>query len=356
VHLGIVGPGASGKSTLFAAATGLTQELGHGAHRAIVKVPDDRIAPLVEMTKPKKVTPAEIEYLDYGLAADSAHVADLESKTPAELRSSDALVAVIRAFESDVVAHPKGSIDPERDLEDLRLALILADLTTVERRIDRIERTLKVKKDQALDTERALLVTCREQLEAEKPLRELEASPEEKKRLKGFEFLSAKPLLVVVNIGEAQIGEARELEARWREKLPKSRCALIALCAQIEMEIAQLEDAERDAFLSDLGIGEPALGRLIRASYDLLGLISFFTAGEPEVRAWTVPSGASALEAADVIHSDIARGFIRAEVVTHPDYVAHGGVAGAKQAGKFRLEGKDYIVRDGDVIYFRFNV
>jgi GTP-binding protein YchF len=356
VHLGIVGPAASGKSTLFAAATGLTQDLGHGAHRAVVKVPDDRVAPLAEMAQPKKVTHAEIEYLDYGLAADSAHAADLEAKTPAELRASDALVAVIRAFESDVVAHPKGSIDPERDLEDLRLALILADLATVEKRIERIERTLKVKKDQALATERALLVTCREQLEGEKPLRELEATAEEMKRLKGFEFLSAKPLLVVVNIGEAQIGEAPELETHWRTILPRSRCALIALCAQIEMEIAQLEDAEREVFLADLGIAEPALGRLIRASYDLLGLISFFTVGDPEVRAWTIPSGATALDAADQIHSDIARGFIRAEVVTHPDYVAHGGVAGAKQAGKFRLEGKDYIVRDGDVIYFRFNV
>jgi len=357
MHLGIVGPAMSGKSTLFAAATGMETPGGHGAHRAIVKVPDSRLGVLAEMVHPKKVTAAEVEYLDWaGLATDSAQAADLESKIPAELRQSDALVAVIRDFASDVVPHPKGSVDALRDLDDLQLALVLADLSTAETRLERLERTLKVKKDAALDTERAALQKCKARLESERPLRDLDLSPEEWKLLRGFGFLSEKPLLVVVNIGEEKLGQEATLVAACQKRLTGERASAIALCAQIEMEIAQLPDAERPAFLKDLGIAEPALGRMIRKSYELLGLISYFTAGDPEVRAWTVPGGATAVEAADVIHSDIARGFIRAEVVAYDDYVAHKGVAGAKQAGKFRLEGKEYVVKDGDVIYFRFNV
>lgn len=357
MHLGIVGPAMSGKSTLFSAATGVEAAPGQGAHRAIVRVPDSRLGVLADMVKPKKVTAAEVEYLDWGgLATDSGQAADLESKVPAELRQSDALVAVIREFASDVVPHPKGSVDPVRDLEDLQLALILADLTTVETRLERVQRTLKVKKDADSEHELDALMKCKEQLEAEKPLRDLELPPEAWKLLRGFGFLSQKPLLVVINVGEDRLGQEDEIVERCRGCLPGGKCAVLALCAQIEMEIAQLPDEEREAFLADLGIAEPALGRMIQKSYELMGLISFFTAGDPEVRAWTVPSGATAVQAADVIHSDIARGFIRAEVVAYDEYVSHGGVPGAKQAGKFRLEGKEYVVADGDVIYFRFNV
>jgi GTP-binding protein YchF len=357
MHLGIIGPAQSGKTTLLRAATGSAPAAGHGALRAVVKVPDARLGVLAALVHPKKVTPAEVEYLDWGgVAADPSQAADLESKIPAEIRACDALVAVVRAFASDVVPHPRGSVDAGRDLGDLQTALILADLATVETRLERLERTLKVKKDQLLEAEQKTLVRCRTHLETERPLRALDLSKEELQRLRGFGFLTSKPLLVVLNLGEGDLATSAQIESEWQARLGADQTAVIALCAQIEMEIAQLEEAEKIAFLADLGIAEPALGRMIRESYRLLGLISYFTAGDPEVRAWTITNGATAVEAADVIHSDIARGFIRAEVVPYQDYVAHKGVPGAKQAGRFRLEGKDYVVCDGDVIYFRFNV
>jgi hypothetical protein len=357
MHLGIIGPAQSGKSTLFAAATGQPARLGHGAHRALILVPDDRLGALAKIENPRKIVPAEVDYLDWGgVAADPTTAAEMESKIPAEIRDCDALVVVVRAFESDVVAHPRGTVDAAHDLEDSNLALVLADLATVENRLSRVERTLKVKKDTELEAERTALERWKTQLESEQPIRDLDLSDQEWKRLRGFGLLTAKPLLVVVNLGEDQIGDAERIEAEWQAKLGPGRSSIIALCAQIEMEIGQLGDDERGAFLTDMGIAEPALGRMIRASYGLLGLLSFFTAAEPEVRAWTITEGQTAVEAARVIHSDIARGFIRAEVIPYDDYVEHRGVPGAKQAGKFRLEGKDYIVRDGDVIYFRFNV
>jgi GTP-binding protein YchF len=357
MHLGIIGPAQSGKTTLFSAATGQPLNLGHGAHRAVVKVPDGRLQALADIVKPKKITPAEVEYLDWGgVAADPSQAADSESKIPAEIRSCDALVAVIRAFESDVVPHPRGTVDPARDLNDLQTALILADLTTVETRITRLDKSLKVKKDTGNEAELNALHTCREHLENEQSLRTLELSKEVLGRLRGFGFLTSKPLLVVLNLGEDDLAEGAELEARWQEKVGDKLCTVIALCAQVEMEIAQLDEEEKAAFLTDMGISEPALGRMIRTSYGLVGLLAYFTAGDPEVRAWTVPAGATAVQAADVIHSDIARGFIRAEVVAYDEYIAGKGIPGAKQAGKFRLEGKDYVVCDGDVIYFRFNV
>jgi GTP-binding protein YchF len=323
----------------------------------MVKVPDPRLDKLAVMVKPRRVTHADVDYLDWGgVDTDPALAADLEAKVPGELRASDALVAVIRAFASDVVPHPRGSVDPQRDLADLQLALALADLTTVETRLGRIEHTLKVKKEPELQLERTVLEKCRTHLEQERPLREIELSREDARRIRGFELLSAKPLLVVINISESDIGAAGDKEQAMQAHLSGVQTTVIALSAQIEMEIAQLADAERKAFLEALGITEPALDRMIRASYRLLGLVSFFTATEPEARAWTVPEGTRAVEAAEAIHSDIARGFIRAEVVPYPDYVEHGGMQGAKQAGKFRLEGKDYVVQDGDVIYFRFNV
>jgi GTP-binding protein YchF len=357
MHLGIIGPAQSGKTTLFRAATGATPTSGAGALRAVVKVPDPRLSALAELVHPRKIVPAEVEYLDWGgVATDPTQAADLESKIPAEIRACDALVAVLRAFRSDVVAHPRGSVDAPRDLSDLQTALVLADLTTVETRLERLDRTLKVKKDPVLEAEQKALARCRAHLESERPLRALDLSREEQQRLRGFGFLTVKPLLLVLNVGEEELPDAPALEADWQARLRADGCAVVALCAQIEMEIAQLADLERAAFLADMKIAEPALGRMIRASYGLLGLISYFTAGEPEVRAWTIPEGATAVEAADVIHSDIARGFIRAEVIPYADYIAHRGVAGAKHAGRFRLEGKDYVVRDGDVIYFRFNV
>lgn len=323
----------------------------------MVKVPDARLHELAALVHPKKVTPAEVEYLDWGgVAADPSQAADMESKIPVEIRSCDALVAVVRAFANESVAHPRGTVDAVRDYSDLQMALILADLTTVETRLERLERTLKVKKDQLLEAEQKALFRCREALEQELPLRTVDLSREERQRLRGFGFLTIKPLLVVINVGEEQVSDIAAIESEWQTRLGAASSTVVVLCAQIEMEIAQLAESERQAFLADLGIAEPALGRMIRASYGLLGLISYFTAGDPEVRAWTIPEGASAVEAADVIHSDIARGFIRAEVIPYADYVANKGVAGAKQAGRFRLEGKDYVVRNGDVIYFRFNV
>jgi GTP-binding protein YchF len=355
MQTGIIGLPQSGKTTLFRILTRahLDEKAARAAtHVGIARVPEPRLAQLAALYHPKKITYATVEYVDVGgLSRDRAR----DASVLAPLREVDALAHVLRVFEDPAVPHPAGSIDPLRDAVSLDLELMLSDLEQIERRIERVEKDLKKKKEAALELEHALLLRCRAAIQAETPLRELEFSPEEKKALTGFMFLSLRPMLYVLNLGD---DEAPQLDSAMQrhglEKLAgKRQSAVVAVCGRIEAELAELEDAAQAELLAAYGLKEPGLHRLIRATYDLLGLIQFFTAGEPEVRAWTIRRGTTAQKAAGVIHTDIERGFIRAEVVRCEDLLAAGGIPAAREQGQVRLEGKDYVVQEGDVILFR---
>jgi ribosome-binding ATPase len=312
------------------------------------------------MYNPRKRVPATVEFTD--LAAAGAGGARTLVDVVA-YKNADALVHVLRAFRDPAVAHPSGSIDPGRDARAMEDELILADLGVAERRLERLEKDLKKSRSADLERERETLLVCRRALEDGRPLRALELKGEELKRLRGFQFLSAKPLLIVINLDEADLTSGGEAATRIDRAadaagltpfLSHTATAAAAVCAKIELEIAQLDAADGAAFLTDLGLAESGLDRVIRVSYDLLGYISFFTVGEDECRAWSVPRGTPAQLAAGEIHSDIARGFIRAEVVGYDHLTARGTMAACRDHGELRLEGKDYIVQDGDIINFRF--
>jgi hypothetical protein len=335
------------------------------------RVPDERLDRLTALFNPKKRTPATVEFAD--LAA--ARVGTAQSLLDvAPFRNADALVHVLRLFRAEAVSHSKGSIDAARDARAMEEEMILADLGVAERRLERLDKDLKKAASAELRKEREILVLCRETLEAGRPLRALDLAPVDQKRLRGFQFLSAKPLLLVLNVDEADLDPAKAGEGPAKaghyksllnessvvsgfSRTGSSRTANVAeviVCAAIELEIAKLDGADAVAFLADLGLAESGLDRVIRASYDLLGYISFFTVGEDECRAWSIPRGTAAQLAAGEIHSDIARGFIRAEVARYDDLIARGSIAACRDRGELRLEGKDYVVQDGDVINFRF--
>ena len=356
MQLGILGFPKVGKTTLFNILTASQQttdkfSASRQTNVGVAQVPDARLAQLRDLFHPKKFTPATVEYVDIpGIRKGEG----AESLDLAKLRTVDALVHVVRAFEDPELPHPHGSVDPARDLANLELELILADHEVVERRLERLAQSQKRGLKPEEERERDLLAgTVLPALEAERPLREVELAAEDERRLRGFQLLSARPMLVVLNVGEADLGGADAAGLGYRQR-PGSEAVVVS--APIEQEIAGLAPEEQRELLEGLGLAEPSLDRVIRASYHLLGLISFFTVGEDEVRAWTLRRGARARDAAGAIHSDIERGFIRAEVVEWDELVRRGTLAACRAAGSLRLEGKEYEVRDGEVMHFRFNV
>ena len=361
MRMGIIGLEQSGKTTLFSA---LTQGGGSGvpasgkreAHLSIVKVPDARLDRLHELYPPAKKIPATIEYLDVaGLGKGSTQRKGFQEQFLANLRNVDALLCVLRVFANDMVPHPEGSINPKRDLEIIESEFLLSDMAILENRIAKLEKEVRKIKDETLKRELTLLQRCYESIENEQPLRELNFMDEEEKMLRGFQFLTAKPILLVLNIGEDDVNKEEQILSEYA-RLTGTKRTLVCLSAHIEMEIAQLPEDDKAVFQEELGIKEPALHKMIRHSYDLLGLMSFFTSGDDEVRAWTIKKGTRAQVAAGEIHSDIERGFIRAEIVPFEKLSELGSWSKCKDKGVLRLEGKDYIVKDGDVINFRFNV
>jgi GTP-binding protein YchF len=306
------------------------------------------------MYKPRKHTPAVIRYADVP-GVPERHTDGDRLNFP-ELRTMDALMLVLRAFESESVHHPLGSVDPLRDLARIEEELLLQDQMVVERRLERLERDLAKRRSPELLAEKALLDRCLGVLEAERPLRSESWTEAERKAMRGFTFLSLKPCLVAINLDEAQVGSDPTTEPAWVEVAAAPATAVTSVSATLESELAEMDEADQAVFMEEMGLAEGALERIIRDSYRLLGLISFFTVGEDECRAWSIPAGTPAVEAAGQIHSDIQRGFIRAEVVQAEELLDAGSNAACRQRGTLRLEGKTYPVADGDVICFRFNV
>ena len=355
----LIGFGQTGKTTLFPLMTSAREpsRASHGKAEATIgisKVPDARLDRLTAMYNPKKRVPATVEFTD--LAATGATGGAKTLVDVAAYKNADALVHVVRAFNDPTVPHPSGSVNPSRDAQAMEDELVLADLGLTERRLERLEKDLKKGKSPELERERAVLTQCKAALEEGRPLRSLTLQGEDLRRLRGFQFLSAKPLLIVLNVDEANVGDDTQTAAQAAGLtgfLSRAATGAVAVCAKIELEIAQLEPADAAAFLADLGLRESGLDRVIRASYELLGYISFFTVGEDECRAWSIPRNLTAPMAAGEIHSDIQRGFIRAEVVSYEALIARGSLAACRDHGEVRLEGKDYIVGDGDIINFR---
>jgi hypothetical protein len=360
MEVGILGLAESGKTTLFSLLTGNGAGLAGLSRRdqaavGMGRVPDPRLDRLSEMFRPRKTTPAIVRYVDVPAVGGGDRPGETSLNIP-ELRTMDALLVVVRAFASEAVPHPLGSIDPLRDLARIEEEFQLQDLMVVERRIERLEKDLARRRDPELAAELELLQRCRGTLEEGRPLRSLELTRADRLRLRGFTFLSIKPILAVVNVGEDAIGEDAFAHEGWARWLQGPATASTSVCATLEREISELEPADAAAFMAELGISDRALDRVAREAYRLLGLISFFTVGEDECRAWSVPADTPAVDAASAIHSDISRGFIRAEVVPHGELLAAGSLAACRQAGTLRLEGKAYPVRDGDVVHYRFNV
>jgi len=362
MQIGIVGLPNSTKTTIFNALTRSRVETAAYStgqvetHTAAVAVPDPRVERLSALFRPRKTTPARIQYHDIaGLRAGIGQDGDLSGPLLNTVAQSDALLHVVRAFEDEHVPHPNGAVNPARDLAALDFEFIFSDLLIVERRLERLEHNLSRKgvyaERQADQQEFDLLARVKEALEQEVPIRDLSLAPEEEKRLRGYQFLTAKPVQVVLNVGDDG-----ENEPAAYVSYPHRRSALTCLHGALEMEISELDPEEAELFLAEYGIQEPGLNRMIRSSYQLLGLQSFFTVGEDEVRAWTIPQGASAVEAAGAIHSDLARGFIRAETIHYDDMITAGSIAEARKRGNVHLEGRDYVVQDGDVLTIRFNV
>ena len=366
IDIGIIGLSQSGKTTVFNALTrGKADTISHATegltpHIGTVKVPEPRLGVLDEMLHPKKLVPVEARYIDIGASVKTlVQEKGIGGELLNQLSNVDTLISVVRAFVDDSIPHPEGSLDAERDIATLNLELVFSDLAIMERRLEKLEISLKGAKPperQGLLREKETLMKFKADLEKDIPIRELTLDPAEARIITNYQFLTAKPLLIAVNIGEEQLPQAASLEAELNSRYSGEKCRAITLCGKLEMELAQMEDDEAQEFRSEFGIKESGLERTIKLSYELSGLISFFTIVSNEVRAWSIKKGTTALKAAGKIHSDMEKGFIRAEGISYDDLVKCGSIAEARHQGRLRLEGKDYVIQDGDVITFLFNV
>jgi GTP-binding protein YchF len=362
MKIGFIGLPQSGKTTVFTAVSPHHQESHMGAakmevKRGIAKVPDDRVWELAKIYEPRKVALAEIEFIDVGgVSGKKGDTSRTEKDIPPALREPEVLAHVVRVFQDEIIPHLEGSIDPDRDIDNVEGELIFNDFISTEARLEKISRQARLAGDESAKREMRTLEKVKEHLETEKPLRLLELTADEARLIKGFQFLSQKPKLLILNVGEEDIPRMDEINKEYAEKYSGRDVDVVAICGKVQAEISELDEEDREDFMKDMGLSQSALEKLIHKSFDLMGLITFLTGGDKEVHAWTIPEGTKAPQAAGVIHDDFEKGFIKAEVYSYDELVKYGSEAEAKKHGCLRLEGKDYVVKDGDFIIFRFNV